>query len=229
MKKVLFLLAFLVVSLVVKSQTTTLKSAQQIKNVASPIDLGLSVKWASCNLGASKPEELGDYYAWGETTSKDNFTWETYKLCKQIYPPEHNLIKYCLYSGIGYKGLIDNKKQLELKDDAANVSLGSNWRIPTYNEFQELVDSCKWEWIAINKVAGYKVIGPNGNSIFLPASGEKDGTSLYNVGFFGHYWTSTLSPGYGNLAWKFEFGESAHCRASGWNRYGGITIRPVKP
>ena len=183
------------------------------------VDLGLSVKWASCNLGASKPEEYGDYYAWGEIAPKSNYTWRTYKLCKGNYD---KLTKYSIAFSFGYNGFTDYKTFLDLSDDAAHVKLGGRWRIPTDAEWTELRNKCEWTWTG----SGYKVTGPNGNSIFLPAAGYRNSTSLSNAGSSGYYWSSSLNTSIPDYAWSVYF------YSSGVGRYGsyrcdGFSIRPV--
>ena len=122
------------------------------------VDLGLSVKWATFNVGATSPEEYGDYFAWGETEPKETYSWATYKWCDGT---DANITKY---------NTIDGKTILEPTDDAAQVHRGDKWRMPTKAECQELIDSCTWEWTTSNNISGYRVTGPNGNSIFLPAA-----------------------------------------------------------
>ena len=128
------------------------------------VDLGLSVKWASCNVGASSPEECGGYYSWGEIEEKSDYSKNTYKWVNN--GDWNNFVKYCTDSSYG---TVDNKTILELEDDVAHVKWGGTWRMPTFAEFQELQDNCIWEWTSINGTNGYKVIANNGNFIFLPA------------------------------------------------------------
>jgi TonB family protein len=152
------------------------------------VDLGLSsgTKWATCNVGASKPEESGGYYAWGETEEKDDYTWETYKWCEG---DEYSMTKYCTDS---YYGKIDNKTVLEPQDDVAHVKWGGTWRMPTNEEIDELLKECTWEWTNRRGVDGYRVIGPNGKSIFLPFAGCCPGSETFSRGSFGYYWSSSL-------------------------------------
>ena len=152
------------------------------------VDLGLSVKWATCNVGAEKPEDFGDYFAWGETEPKERYTWETYKYCKGT---KYSLTKYCKKSKYGDNSFTDNKGVLDLVDDAAYVNWGGPWRMPTKAEQDELREKCKWEWSNLNGVKGYKVIGPNGNSIFLPAVGvmTEQGVCLSDS---GNIWSSEV-------------------------------------
>ena len=186
------------------------------------VDLGLSVKWATCNVGASKPGEYGDYFAWGETKPKTTYSWSTYKWCNDSYS---TLIKYNTDSNFGRNGFTDNKRTLELSDDAANVNWGGNWRIPTNSDFLELRSNCTWTWTYQDGAGGYKVTSNvNGNSIFLPAAYTDD----YTVGYIGRYWTSTLSRTFPYLASSFYFASAS----DGWDdeyRYFGYSVRPVCP
>jgi hypothetical protein len=185
--------------------------------IPEAIDLGLSVKWASFNLGASKPEEYGDYFAWGETEPKNLYLFSTYKLCRGSY---NTMTKYCTNSDYGYNGFVDGKTVLDLEDDAAHVRLGRGWRMPTETERKELIQNCTWEWMSVNGVNGQKVTGSNGNSIFIPAAGyhyySYDYYSDYldRDGTLGIYWTSTRPSGYAP-----NENYSAFC--IGLNSYGG--------
>lgn len=184
------------------------------------IDLGLSVKWAECNLGASKPEEYGDYYAWGELASKESYDRSSYRWCNGDYD---SLTKY--NSDRKY-GAVDNKRTLELQDDVANQQLGGGWRIPTDAEWDELRTKCKWTWVKQNGVKGRKITGPNGNTIFLPAAGWLERTKTINDGSYGFYWSSTLHWGYPGYAWTVYFG-SDEVNWLGSYRYYGQPVRPV--
>ena len=143
------------------------------------VDLGLSVKWATCNVGATTPEEYGDYYAWGETSTKKTYDYD-------------NCATYGLsYTELQSQGYIDSEGKLTTQYDAATANWGGTWRMPTYDELNELRTECTWTWITQNGVNGYNVEGPNGNSIFLPAAGYRNGSSLRNAGSYGSYWSST--------------------------------------
>ena len=164
------------------------------------VDLGLSVKWATCNVGASKPEEYGDYFAWGETQPKSTYNWSTYKYCNGSY---NTLTKYNNSSSYG---TVDNKTKLELSDDAARANWGGSWRMPTRAEQGELRENCTWTWTTQNGVNGYKVTSKkNGNSIFLPAAGYRDVSSLSNAGSYGDYWSSSLFSGSPSRAYDLDF------------------------
>lgn len=136
--------------------------------VGTAVDLGLSVKWADRNIGADKPEKYGYYYAWGETKPKNVYTWNTYRLSagQDLYK------KYSLDKEHCAKGFeCDNKHRLDAADDAATANWGAPWRMPTMNEIKELFMNCEWKKERCKGVEGYKVTGPNGNSIFLPFAG----------------------------------------------------------
>jgi hypothetical protein len=191
------------------------------ESVHEYVDLGLSVKWATCNVGATKPEEYGDYFAWGETQPKDYYDWSTYKWCNGSY---NTLTKYNNSSSYG---TVDNKTQLELSDDAARANWGGSWRMPTRAEQDELRENCTWTWTTQNGVNGYKVTSKkNGNSIFLPAAGYRDGSSLYRAGSYGYYWSSSLGTGYQDDACGLYFG-SGYVGCDLNPRYIGFTVRPV--
>ena len=138
------------------------------------VDLGLSVKWASCNVGAFSPEDRGNLYAWGETQTKDSFTHNNYKFCSGYSSSQgaYQMTKYVLQERYG---TVDNKLWLEAEDDVASVIYGGDWRIPTHSEFQELMDKCNYTWTTENGVSGYrftsKVDGYTDKSIFIPAAG----------------------------------------------------------
>ena len=184
------------------------------------VDLGLSVKWATCNVGASSPEEYGDYFAWGEVEPKKVYDWNTYKWCNGS---EYSLTKYCTNSSYG---TVDNKTTLELSDDAARANWGGSWRMPTREEQDELRQQCTWTWTTQNGVNGYKVTGTNGNSIFLPAAGDRYDRSLGDAGCIGYYWSSSLGTGRPYNAWSVDL-YSDYVDRYGYNRSYGFSVRPV--
>ncbi|MEE0921901.1 MAG: hypothetical protein U0L47_05340 [Paludibacteraceae bacterium] len=185
------------------------------------VDLGLSVKWATCNVGASKPEDYGDYFAWGETTTKSTYNWSTYKYCNGSY---NSLTKYNTRSDYG---TVDNKTQLDLSDDAARANWGGAWRMPTDAELTELREQCTWSWTTQNGVNGYKVTSKsNGNSIFLPAAGCRYGGSFLDAGNYGYYWSSLLSTDYPRNAYELNF-SSSNVSRNGYGRDYGLSVRPV--
>ena len=186
------------------------------------IDLGLpsGLKWASFNVGATKPEEYGGYYAWGEIEEKKEYTWETYKWCNGS---KDSMIKYCADI---YYGVVDNKAFLEPEDDVAHVEWGGNWRMPTKTEQDELRNECTWEWTSLKDVNGYKVTGHNGNSIFLPAAGYRNGVDINYRNECGYYWSNSTGNSSNCFAYAFDLGNGYHDWANG-NRNFGQTVRPV--
>ena len=199
-------------------------------SVATPeiVDLGLSIKWASFNLGATKPEEYGDYFYWGETEPMDDRDASSYKFLNGAQAlTKYNTDPYYTYLGLG---IIDNKTKLDQEDDAAYVNLGGNWRMPTDAEWTELRENCSWTWTTENGVEGYKVIskkpGYTDKWIFLPAPGERSGTDQYNVGFYGYYWSSSLYTDDPLYAYSIFFSR-VYVGRSNKPRYAGISIRPV--
>ena len=187
------------------------------------VDLGLSVKWANMNLGASSyADECGEYYAWGEIEPNSGFSWDTYKYCNGS---ETTLTKYCTSSSFGTP---DGKTVLESMDDAATQKLGSGWRMPTYDEWIELIntDNCSWTWIPnIGYVSGYLVTskkdGYTDKSIFLPAT-------YLNFRNTGRYWTSSLNTGQPYSALFIQFSNSSIDRSLYTYRDNGFSIRPVQ-
>lgn len=177
------------------------------------VDLGLSVKWASCNVGADSPEEYGDYFAWGETEPKDRYS-------------SSNSITYGLStSTLQSRGIIDADGNLTAEYDAATANWGGNWRMPTLAEMKELINNCTWEWTTQNGVYGRKVTGPNGNSIFLPAAGYRIFESLDNAGSNGYYWSASPSS-YSYDACGLRF-YSDDCYWRDYGRSYGLAVRPV--
>lgn len=198
-----------------------LVNAQTKHNGHEYVDLGLSVKWATCNVGATTPEGYGDYYAWGETVTKSNYDWSTYKWCKGRADA---LTKYCMD---GVYGKVDKKNTLSATDDVAHVKWGGNWRMPTHAEQKEL-RKCTWTWTTKNGVNGYIVVGPNGNSIFLPAAGYRNGEELRTAGSDGYYWNSSTDVYHSPSVYCLFFFSSSW----GWgNKYrcSGRSVRPVCP
>ncbi|MBQ9362110.1 MAG: hypothetical protein IJT97_01685 [Bacteroidaceae bacterium] len=185
------------------------------------VDLGLSVKWATMNIGASSPEDYGDYFAWGETKPKDTYNWSTYTLCKGS---STTMTEYCTSSSYG---TVDNKTVLDLEDDAARANWGGTWRMPTKAEQDELRTNCTWTWTTQNGKNGYKVTSKtNGNSIFLPAAGSRYGSSLYDAGSYGGYWSSSLLTSTSSSAYYLGFNSSD----VDWyysTRYDGRSVRAV--
>lgn len=187
------------------------------------VDLGLpsGLKWATCNVGASKPEEYGGYYAWGETEEKSNYDWSTYKWCKGTM---YTMTKYCTMS---WHGTVDNYTTLTSSNDVATIKWSSKWRMPTEIEIIELQKFCTWIWTTQNGVHGMKVIGPNGNCIFLPAAGSRLGSDFDERESGGEYWSATLSKDANYNAYNLYFIGGFSGSNSFFNRYRGHTVRPV--
>ena len=194
------------------------------------VDLGLpsGTLWASYNIGASKPEDYGDYFAWGETTGKADYSWSTYTYSNEA----SRLTKYCTDKYYGLNGFVDNLTELELSDDAAYVNWGSQWRMPSREQFDELINSeyTTTEWTTLNGVYGLLITSKtNSNSIFLPAAGGRYyGTSSNDAGVKGSYWSRTLytdenGPCY---AWTLLF-YSSKTITDYYMRDEGRSVRPV--
>ncbi len=169
------------------------------------VDLGLSVKWAPQNVGATTPEEYGDYFAWGETEPKDIYTSD-------------NSMTWCVALG----NISGN-----IKYDAATACWRDGWRMPTCAEIEELKNNCTWTWTIQNNVNGYNVTGSNGNSIFLPATGWRYGATLYYAEEYGCYWTSTPYEIGTRSAYNFDITGNG-CEFNWFSRGYGFSIRPVK-
>ena len=205
--------------------------------VSDAVDLGLpsGIKWASCNLGASKPEEFGGYYAWGETETKMVYDMGSYKWINLTIDGLYNgetkyVTEYC-HPGSPY---VDNKTVLDPEDDAARVNLGGNWRMPTYIELKELDSCCDKQWTQLNGVNGWTLTGPNGNSIFLPAAGVRDRKLFDGIGSLGRYWSNQVSY-YDDIEpyviyfdeVNFKTGQIGLSSRDSYWRVTGVTIRPV--
>lgn len=186
------------------------------------VDLGLSVKWATCNVGAFSSWESGGYYAWGETEEKTQYDWSTYKYCDgtQFY-----MTKYCTNSSYGS---VDNKTVLDVEDDVAHVKWGGSWRVPTTSEIYELINNCSWNWTVNNGVNGYTVTGSTGNSIFLPVTGYRYGTAYHNNETLGYFWSNGLISGpEARSAYHTVYLSQAYTYQATLARSYGLTIRPV--
>ena len=184
------------------------------------VDLGLSVKWATCNVGATKPEEFGYEFVWGETQPDFGYFWDTYKWCRGS---SNALTKYNTNSSYG---TVDNKTTLELSDDAARANWGGNWRMPIDAELTELREQCTWTWTTQNGVCGYKVTskksGYTNKSIFLPVNMIDDYYGIY----VGIYWSSSLCTDSPDSAWYLGFDVNSVSR-SRLGRVHKSCVRPV--
>lgn len=198
------------------------------------IDLGLpsGTLWATCNVGATTPEEIGGLYAWGETETKDVYSWATYKWCDGdvVNKTNQNLTKYCDRGGYGK---LDGKLSLELEDDVAHVKWGGDWHMPTREEFQELIDNCTFEWLWLDEektIRAYKITGTNGNSIIMPAGFKKNDT-YNNLGFY--YWSTNLrvddipSNNHATHVTCLDYLSKTETELIDHYRYCGYPVRPV--
>ena len=190
----------------------------------SYVDLGLpsGTLWATCNVGADNPEDYGYYFSWGETDPKETYVWSTYKWCEGS---STTMTKYCNKSDFGYNGYTDDNTVLDFEDDAAYTNWGADWRMPTIGQLDELREKCTWTWTALNGVNGFKVKGPNNNTIFLPAAGYRYDNMLCLKGSCGTYW----SRGLGNEpdeAYILFFEDDIDAIAN--PRSMGFSVRPVR-
>lgn len=188
-----------------KSRSVSVSNPDGHINGHGYVNLGLpsGLKWATCNVGASSPSDYGSYFAWGETTTKSSYTEENSRT--------YNVDLGDISGDPNY--------------DAARANWGSTWRMPTKSEFEELLNKCKWTWTTSGGKKGYKIVGPNGNSIFFPSAGSRLWSSLYTAGARGYYWSSAPDSD-SKLAYYLFFDSSDH--EMGWyGRYYGRSVRPV--
>lgn len=190
------------------------------------VDLGLpsGTLWAKCNVGADSPDEYGDYFAWGEIATKTRYNWETYQYSNDYY---NTLTKYCNNPEYGNNGFTDELTTLLPEDDAATAILGSEWRMPTADEWQELFDNTTSSWGHQGNVRGWFFTASNGNSIFIPAAGHIQGNDYYGEGEKGNYWSSSLFTDYPWGARGASLSSSENLIWGDDPRYYGQTIRPV--
>lgn len=195
------------------------------------VDLGLpsGTLWATMNVGASSPEDYGDYFAWGEIQPKEYYGWSTYKWCNG---DDNQLTKYC-FRFVGYNGFVDNKTELDPEDDAAYVNWGPEWRMPSLEQLKELENYCTNEWTTLNDVNGKLFKSKkNGASLFLPAAGRRDDQWIHFVGIFGLYWSRTLSNGSNSYADNLGFNSGEVFVDGGtWSydaRNCGLSVRAVR-
>ena len=190
------------------------------------VDLGLpsGLLWATRNVGASSPEDYGDYFAWAETQPKSYYDWDTYTYTCSDYD---DLTKYCNDSYYGCDGYTDNLTILQAGDDAATANWGKGCRTPTREEWEELIDHCTSVWTTQNGVNGRRFTGPNGNTLFLPAAGFRWDDHLYVAGRYGCYWSSLLYTDCPNGAWRGYFNSGYSGLYSDY-RYSGHSVRAVR-
>lgn len=190
------------------------KPQNKVINGHEFVDLGLpsGLLWARTNVGASSGSDDGDYFAWGETKSKSIYSWSTYKWG---YPCS----KY---------NTSDGKTTLEAEDDAATVNWGAPCRMPNSSEFEELYNKCDWSWKSnYNGTSGYLVTGPNGGTIFFPASGGRNSDYVYSHGWTFYCWSRSLDLNDTNYAFHFGFNGNLVDPTSSSGRYNGFPVRPV--
>lgn len=186
------------------------------------VDIGVSVLWSTCNIDAKHPLESGSYFAWGETETKQTFSWDNYKYCKG----KNLLTKYNYKKESGNDGMVDSIYTLEDEDDAAVQNWGNGWRMPTMTELEELRNQCTWEWVNAKSCNYHKVTGPNGKSILLPACGSVNESKRVMYMENGCIWSSSISvnvPTHGyeltQYATGFWIGSA--------DRFYGEPVRPV--
>ena len=195
------------------------------------VDLGLpsGTLWATCNIGANTPEDYGDYFAWGETETKDTYNWGTYQYCtggNYEYPYYNMLTKYCNDASYGFNGFADDLTVLLPEDDAATANWGGDWRMPTREEWNELLENTTNTWTTQNEVYGRLFTASNGASLFLPAAGYRWDDELDLAGSLGGFWSSSLYTGSPYDAWTLIFG-SGNYLMDYISRDGGFSVRPV--
>lgn len=236
MKRIIYLILVCIVSLpcysqgqITRKESTSKKTLTSSYDVSGSIngheyvDLGLpsGTKWATCNLGATKPHNYGNYYAWGETSPKSTYTWDNYFDYESGSTNTYRFKKY----EVGKLKQIDP----DSGDDAARAVWGSSWRVPTIVEMDELRHNCKWDCTKISGISGWKVTGPNGKSIFLPFAGERKGNEINRKNEWGMYWTSSLLQDYPS-SWGNAESIAGYWRGitgSIGDRCIGASIRPV--
>jgi uncharacterized protein (TIGR02145 family) len=210
-----------------KAGNKTATCRVSVEGKMEAVDLGLSVKWAAWNLGAEKRSDYGDYYAWGETEPKENYSWSTYNWGTS----STSLTKYNTDSS---RGTVDNKTVLEPEDDVASVKRGGKWRMPTDAEWTELRNNCTWTWTSdyngtgiAGRIVTSNKTGYTDKFIFLPAAGLQDySTGLGRDGSYGYYWSSSLYTDYPYDAWSVYF-RSGNVLRNDYYRCDGFSVRPV--
>ena len=212
-------------AIIAQQKKTERERAKTYVNGHRAVDMGLSVRWADCNVGASASDDAGNYYAWGETNTKASYNRQTYK----FYSNSTWVLKYCTMSDYGN---VDNKLVLDYQDDAASANWGERWSTPSKEQWEELANSskCTWEWMTTMRVPGYRVTSKiTGNSIFIPTTGYLT-LAGYQHGEMGLYWTSSLYPNiwkksYG-AAYRFDMRQTSFATGSD-SRHNGRAIRAV--
>lgn len=215
MRKIFITIACFLLSFTLSAQEPLMHNGYEY------VDMGLSVMWATCNLGATKSTGYGRYFAWAETTVKGNYDWSSLKYCS-----DSDGEKFTKYVNDPAMGTVDDKMRLEESDDAARVLWGGEWRIPTQDEVQELIDSCKWQWVTNDGYMGYTVTATNGHTIYLPASGYMEDSFQMDRNLTGAYSTSDADPDPCSYVFCLNIDREDHSIHS-FLRSNGFTIRPV--
>lgn len=236
MKKISYLFALVAISLFFVQCETEKIGQNGTHEGHEYVDLGLSVKWATCNVGAIAPEGFGDYFAWGEVETKEVYNLKTYKHCEDTIDA---ITKYCHNKEFGLNGFVDNKLELDPEDDAAHVNWGGKWRMPTIDELDDLRYSCTWEWATQNGVIGLlgtsRVEGYTDRTIFFPAAGHMvEDTLLYGEDYiFGLYWSKSvhdhLDPMHSSSVLLFFKNYNRIDFNYFYPRFTGATVRAVCP
>ena len=192
------------------------------------VNLGLpsGLLWYSVNIGATSPEGYGDYFAWGETQTRSDYSWSTYTYA--TLDANGNLQTLTKYNTSSTFGTVDGKATLESSDDVATQVLGNGARIPTKAEWQELLDNTTAEWTTVNGVYGRKYTATNGNSLFLPAAGYRDGSGLSDAGSYGYYWSASLIGSLPFIASGMNFNSDFQYVDYDGFRYDGFSVRAVR-
>ncbi|MCQ2189802.1 MAG: hypothetical protein MJZ00_07860 [Paludibacteraceae bacterium] len=208
----------------VNNETKKNEGGEAQTSKCESVDLGLTsgTKWASCNVGADAPEAYGDYFAWGETISKEVYSDTTYKyyIAADSVAADSSAKKVWKNIGADIAGT---------EYDAATAVMGDAWKMPTEAQCKELIYECDWAWTEVNGVNGYKVTGKNGNSIFLPAAGLRGAGDVVNNDKIGGFWSSTICDApetSGDFAMHLNYYSESHAVEKGGRGYGR-TIRAV--
>ena len=191
------------------------------------VNLGLpsGLLWYSVNIGATSPEQYGDYFAWGERFTKTTYDWSNYIWCNGS---NTSLIKYCSNPDYGYNAFTDNLTTLQPSDDVATAVLGNGARMPTKEEWRELIGNTTAVWTTYNGVTGRRFTGTNGNSIFLPAAGYRNGSELRRAVTDGCYWSSSLYTDLPGVAWYYGFDGVLQDVLHNYGRRFGLSVRAVR-
>lgn len=197
---------------------TTISSPTGTQNGHGWVDLGLpsGTKWATMNIGANSPSDYGVYFSWGETETRSGDYYDGSDLKYCLNSKDSKFSKYVIDNKYG---IVDGKEELDFEDDAAYMNWGIGWRMPSKAQLDELCEKCKWTWTSLDGHEGYKVVGPNGHSIFLP-------TSTPHGNSHGSYWSRSLHTFYGSCAYSLCFNPS-YVTLDDYVRSSVVSIRPI--